>query len=198
VDDTSEDAQWSDAARERYVRRTEELIAALKAHSALTIERKGRQRELEPYFASSEALEKAAEEFNEGELDWCGSSSLNLMDGDLDEFDDEDEDEEPAGPVLSGLFRWDFTVTDEEAVIGAGRDAYRRLWPSDTDEDATLAVPDIARAAAEIIHADDPAGLKDTPGLERRAEWWTFISHDGQSDDQNDEDPFAIARNLGE
>ncbi|WP_433013585.1 hypothetical protein [Kribbella sp. CA-294648] len=196
MNDASEDTQWSDAARERYVRRTEDLIAALKAHSALTIERSGRQRELEPYFASIEALETAAHEFNEAELDWCGSSPLTLMD-DLDEFDDEDEDDEPAGPVLSGLFRWDFTVTDEAAVIEAGRDAYRRLWPSDTDEDATLAVPDIGRAAAEIVHADDPAGLENTPGLERRKEWWTFISHDGQSDDQDDEDPFAVARDLG-
>ncbi|MEU4390711.1 hypothetical protein [Kribbella sp. NPDC023855] len=194
MDDTSEDAQWSDAARERYVRRTEELIAALKAHSAMTLERKGRQRELGPYFDSSAALEKAAAEFNEAELDWCGSSPLSLIDGDLDEFDDEDEDDEPAGPVLSGLLRWDFTVTDEEAVIEAGRDAYRQAWPSDTDEDATLAVPDIERAAAEIVHANDAAGLENTPGLERRAEWWTFISHNGQSDDPDDENPFAIAR----
>lgn len=196
MDDISEVDQWSDAARERYVRRTEELIAALKAHSALTLERSGRQRELGPYFASSETLENAATEFNEAEFDWCGSTPLNLMDEDLDEFDDEDEDEEPTGPVLSGLFRWDFTITDETAVIEAGRDAYRRVFPTDTDEDATLAVPDIGRAAAEIVHADDAAGFENTPGLERRAESWTFIRHDGHSDDPDD--PFAIARDLSE
>lgn len=196
MDDTSEDAQWSDAARQRYVRCADDLIAALKAHVALTIERSGRQRELGPYFSSSGALEKAAEAFNESEFDWCGSSPLGLMDEDLDAFDDENEVDEDAGPqsVLSGLFRSDFTVTDEAAVIGAGRDAYRSLWPSDTDEDAVLAVPDIMRAAAEIVHAAGPSGLESLPGLEPRADWWTFVCHDGQSDASDDEDPFAIAR----
>jgi hypothetical protein len=194
MDDASLDSQWSDAARERYLRRTEDLIAALRAHSAQVIERRGRERELQPYFSSIEALEKAAAEFNEAEFDWCGSTPLSLMDDDTDEFDDEDEDDEASGPVLSGLFRWDFTVTDEAAVIAAGRDAFRRAWPTNTDEDAALAVPDITRAAAEIVHVEDAAGLENTPGLERRADWWTFISHDGQSDDADTEDPFAIAR----
>ncbi|MFC0627095.1 hypothetical protein [Kribbella deserti] len=119
---------------------------------------------------------------------------------DLDDFDDEDnddeddEDEEAAGPVLSGLLRSDFTVTDQAALVSAGRDAYRSLWPSDTDEDAALAVPDIIRAAAEIVHASGWSGLANAPGLEPHAEWNTFVSHDGQSDTSDDEDPFAIAR----
>lgn len=198
MDDASGETQWSDAARERYVRCADDLIAALRAHFALTIERSGRQRDLGPYFSSSEALEKAAEAFNESEFDWCGSSPLSLTDEGIEESDDEDEPEEPAGAeaVLSGLFRWDFTVTDEAAVVGAGRDAYRRLWPSDTDEDAVLAVPDVVRAASEIVHAGEWSGLENAPGLERRAEWWTFVSHDGQSDTSDDEDPFAIGRDL--
>lgn len=197
MDDAREGTQWSDAARERYARCAVELIAALKEHFALTIERNGRQRELGPYFSSSQALEKATEAFNESEFDWCGSWPLSLME-DVEESDEEDEAEEPAGPepVLSGLFRWDFTVTDEEAVVGAGRDAYRRLWPSDTDEDAVLAVPDVVRAASEIVHAGEWSGLENVPGLERRAEWWTFVTHDGQSDTSDDGDPFAIARDL--
>jgi hypothetical protein len=192
MDDSSADTQWSDAARERYLRATEELIAALKAHSALTAERRGRHRELDPYFASSEALEKAAQAFNESELEWCGSWPLSLADQDLDEFDDDEDDDEPTGPVLSGLFRWDFTITDEAAVIEAGRSAYRGAWPSDTDAD--LAVPDIGRAATEIVHATGWLGLENTPGLERRAEWLTFVTHDGEPDDMDEEDPFAIAR----
>lgn len=196
MDDASEETQWSDAARERYVRCADDLIAALKAHLALTIERSGRQRELGPYFSSSEALEKAAEAFSESEFDWCGSWPLSRTNEDIEESDDDAR--EPAGPepVLSGLFRWDFTVTDEAAVVGAGRDAYRRLWPSDTDEDAVIAVPDVVRAAAEIVHAGEWSGLENAPGLERRAEWSTFVSHDGQSDTSDDEDPFAIARDL--
>ncbi|WP_328330379.1 hypothetical protein OHA70_08580 [Kribbella sp. NBC_00382] len=196
MDDAGEETQWSDAARERYMRCTEDLIAALKAHSALTIERSGRQRELGPYFSSSEALEKAAEAFSESEFDWCGSWPLSLTD--IEDSDDEDNAREPAGPepVLSGLFRWDFTVTDEAAVVGAGRDAYRRSWPSDTDEDAVIAVPDVVRAAAEIVHAGEWPELENTPGLEHRAEWRTFVSHDGRSDTPDDEDPFAITRAL--
>ncbi|WBQ04831.1 hypothetical protein [Kribbella sp. CA-293567] len=197
MNDTSEDIQWSDAARERYVQSAEELIAALRAHVALTIERSGRERELGPYFSSSESLEEAAEAFNESELDWCGSFPLSLSGEDLDEFDDEDdESDDVVGPrsVLSGFVRWDFTVTDEAAVIGAGRDAYRSLWPSGTDEDVVLAVPDIVRAAAEIVHVDEWAGLENAPGLDRRAEWWTFVWHDGESDASDEEDPFAIVR----
>jgi hypothetical protein len=198
MDDGSEDTQWSDAARERYVRCGEDLMAALKAHFALTIERGGRQREFGPYFSSSEALQKAAEAFNESEFDWCGSYPLSLTDGGIDESDDADEADQQAGPelVLSGLFRSDYTVTDEAAVIGAGRDAYRRLWPSDTHEDAVLAVPDVVRAAAEIVHAGEWSGLENAPGLERRAEWQTFVCHDGKFDGSDDEDPFAIAQDL--
>jgi hypothetical protein len=197
MDETSEDTLWSDAARERYVRCADDLIAALKAHVAMNVERTGRQRELEPYFASSEGLEKAAGSFNEAEFDWCGSFPLRLIDDEIDEIDDEDEADENPQPasVVSGLFRWDFAVTEEAAVIAAGRDAYRRAWPSDTDEDAELAVPDIERAAAEIIHLEGWSALEDTPGWERRAEWWTFVRHDGETEPGDDEDPFAIGRN---
>lgn len=197
MEDT-EDTQWSDEARQRYVSTAADLVAALNAHIALTVERVGCEREMASYFTSVDALGKAAEVFTEAEFDWCGSVPLILMPDDVeDEGDDDDQDEvadEAAESVLSVLRRWDFAVTDGAAVVQAGREAYRRAWPSATDEDAGVMVPDVEQAAAEIVHADGWAGLEEVAGWEMGSEWWTFIGHDGQPQGEDDEDPFAIAR----
>ncbi|MEU8221463.1 hypothetical protein [Kribbella sp. NPDC048915] len=190
--------QYSDAAREQYLRSVDELISALRSHAELTVERIGRERELMPYFASAAALEQAAAAYNDAELGWCGSIPLHLLDDELEDGLDDDLDddgvEDSAGAILSGFIRWDFTITDEAAVLAAGRDAHHRAWPHNTDEDATLAVPTADRAAAELIHLDGWTSLDDTPGLERRGEFWTFVQHNADADTEDLTDPFAFLR----
>jgi hypothetical protein len=95
--------------------------------------------------------------------------------------------------MLSCLCRWDFIVTDEQAVVAAGRHAYARTWPSDTEEDAWFAVSDLGGAAMEIVHADDWAGLQRVEGLALSDSWAAYLTHDGDTE-TDDGDPFSIGR----
>ncbi len=77
-------------------------------------------------------------------------------------------------------------------VILAGRQAYARMWPEDTAEDAATAVPDVVRAAGEIVHADGWVALLETPGLERSRDGLWFVQHHGSRDEEWQSEPFAI------
>lgn len=41
---------------------------------------------------------------------------------------------------------WDFRITDEVAVLAAGRAAYLRAWSDDTQEDAEIRVQQVGDA----------------------------------------------------
>jgi hypothetical protein len=64
------------------------------------------------------------------------------------------------------LYRADYRVTDEAAVVEAGRVAYRELWPEDTEQDAQDDVTNIGRALYQIQHKDDLSKLHEVQGLE--------------------------------
>jgi hypothetical protein len=70
-----------------------------------------------------------------------------------------------ATSFVSVVQRDDYAVTDEGAVIAAGRAAYLRTWPDQTTEDAESRVPGLAEALYEIAHADGWAALDDTVGI---------------------------------
>ena len=165
------DAQWTPDAEKAYVKRAEELIEAIRTHVAANITRTGRQKELGPYFESAETLVTVARAFENAEFNWCGSVPFGLGVKDEPDLDDEDEEEVTEGPMLSVFRRWDLNILDEPAVIAAGRAAYLRAWPDDTEEDASIRVRDVEMAAAEIIHADgiDALGSTDGLGAERGA-----------------------------
>lgn len=111
--------------------------------------RDGRQRELQGYFASASGLQEAARAFCEAEFDLCGSVPLALMRHDDEEDEDGDQDD---GSVLPVVGRWDYRITDPDALVDAGRRAYLNAWPDDPLEDAGSAV-------GEILHGD---GLRVT------------------------------------
>jgi hypothetical protein len=195
-------SQWTQAARAAYAASAEQLVVALREHVTLTLDRAGRQAEHVAYSSSADRLLRAAAAFDDAEFDWCGSSPLGI-EGDADEVDEDDEDDEDNeddvaidGDVLTVVGRWDYLVTDAAAVIEAGRAAYARSWPGDTEEDGMIAVPDPSAAAQEIAHADGWSALDITPGLEPIASTASVIVHQDDSaawiDD--DEDPFTIAR----
>ena len=111
-----------------------------------------------------------------------------------DATDDEDDDESDAGDVLTVVGRWDYRIVDEDAAVAAGRAAYSRVWPDDTEEDATAAVTDAVSAAREIAHGDNWDALESTPGLEPIASAASVLRHEGDDWFEVDGDPFAIAR----
>lgn len=172
------------------VSRPRPFLAALRAHVELTLAREGRQRELEAYFKSSGSLGEAARAFVDAEWDWCGSLPIPLAppDGEEEDWDDEEEPE-PGGSFLSVVGRWDFRVTDETALVEAGRRAYLAAWPNDTPEDAAIRAHDPQSAAGEILHGDDVRALNEATGLEPLRSTIQYWTHDGQDD--GEEVPFG-------
>ena len=195
MDEFSVETQWTPQARAAYGQRLEELHAALDAHAAVVLDRSGRESEMKGYFASADRLARAAAAFDDSEFELCGSSALTV---DVDEDDDDDEvwdsGTEATGEVLSILGRWDYRVFDEAATITAGRAAYLRAWPDATEEDASVRVQDIEHAVGELMHADGLAVLGDTPGLQLERDTVFVLSHEGDSDEAYDVDPFGIVR----
>lgn len=196
TDEDDRDTQWTPAARNAHTARGEQLLRALREHVTLTLARSGRRAEDAGYFASTSRLQRAAAAFREAEFDWCGSFPLGL---DTDRWDDdengEDEDEQGESSILTVVGRWDYRITDEPALIAAGRATYARIWVDDTEEDATIAVSDSAGAASEIAHADGWGALSNTDGLDSLASTQTVIIHeDDGASSIDDDDPFAITR----
>jgi len=96
------------------------------------------------YFASTEELRKAAIAFDSAEFDWCGSFPLAIQTFEDDEEDERDEEDEVAAAsngVLTAVGRWDFHITDTDAVVAAGRAAYTSLCPAHSKSE-TLSPPE--------------------------------------------------------
>ena len=195
MDDDYEDTQWTEAAKRAYGLRAQELIEALQAHLTANLTRSGRQKELQPYFESADRVMASARAFNEAEFDWCGSFPLGLR-PDANEGEDEEDlvDELVGGDILSVLGRWDLRITDEDAVLAAGRAAYLRAWPDDTQEDAEIRVQNVGDAAGELVHADGLTGLHAPAGLQLQRDVTGFVVHEGEDDETFDSDPFGITR----
>jgi hypothetical protein len=186
------DTLWTSEAKQAYVERAEELIEAIRTHVAANVTRTGRQKEIGPYFESAETLVTVARAFENAEFSWCGSFPFGLgLEDDLD-LDDEDEEEATEGPMLSIFRRWDLNILDEAAVIDAGRAAYLRAWPDDTEEDASVRVQDVEMAASEIIHADGIDALGSTEGLRAERGATTIIQHEGEDYETFDANPWGV------
>jgi len=81
--------------------------------------------------------------------------------------DDDDAEPEATDPVtgITVLSRHDYAVTDEEAVMAAGREGYKVVWPDDDDAAAAADVEHLGRALYQIAHAHGWHSLADVPGL---------------------------------
>lgn len=196
--DETESTQWSAGARERYTQRSQDLIAALSTHVAATAARAGRQRELELYERSCQHLHEAVNAFNEAEFDWCGSFPLPLdPPRHLEHRQDDDEAAEwttavgaPEAVVVSLFGRWDWVITDADALLAASRNAYRELWTDDTAEDAELAVPDALSGLRELTHAGEWPAIPEVPGLLRGGSWMMVTDQESVDEESDEINPF--------
>jgi hypothetical protein len=86
---------------------------------------------------------------------------------DEDVADDEVDLEESGEPAakLTVLHRVDFVVTDEPAVIQAGKEAYVESYDDADDEGEALDVADLSAALQQIQQSGGIEALADTPGL---------------------------------
>ena len=86
---------------------------------------------------------------------------------DDDEFEDDETGSAMEGPVsgFTVLRRYDYAVTDEQAVMEAGREACKVVWPDDSEEAAVADVDHLGRALYQIAHAHGWDSLAGVEGL---------------------------------
>jgi hypothetical protein len=179
------DPRWTDEARESFRVATTNLVEAIRQHSATLLELTGADADTDTIAEADEHIETAAAAYADAQFELTGTVpplglDEDLDDEDLDEFaededDEEDEDEpedvdvpeeleftgEPAFR-LTILHRADFVVTDEPAVIQAGKEAYHE---SSEPDDEPVDVTDLSEALQQLQQAGGVEALAETPGL---------------------------------
>ncbi|HVQ91239.1 MAG TPA: hypothetical protein VMU51_09385 [Mycobacteriales bacterium] len=193
---TPEDEQWTDAARERFRAAGAALVEALRAHSAALLPMTGRRADVAEILAAGDRLALAADEYSDAQFEFTGTSPRwERIESDDDDRDEELPRQEPAG-AITVLHRADYRVMDVAAVMNAGRLAYREVWPDDTAEDAAVDVADFSRAIYQVMHAGGIAALDETPGLEPAGAFTSITEADTLLDDDPagfPEHPFILA-----
>lgn len=160
---------WTPEGARRLATAAEQLGVAIKAHAEAVASAKG-QRDISKVFSAGDALLPAALAYVDAQFDYTGTGfPLGVLHQFAeDEHDDDEEDELAEDRPTSGvsvLRRHDFGITDEPTVMAAGRAAYLRVWPDDSEEDAAADVTHLGRALYQIAHARGWDSLDRVDGL---------------------------------
>ena len=165
--DTEEDTQWTAESRRRFAVEVEALVDAVRRHGAEILARTGRQADIPVIFRAGADLARAARSYSDAQFDLTGT--MPTFEPDLEDEDEEEDEEDvfaDAGARVLLLHQAEYAVTDPDAVLAAGRAAYRRVWPDDTEEDAIVDVSSVGRAVYQLQHAGGLSALDLVPGLE--------------------------------
>ena len=156
---------WTPQAAARLQAAAVELAAAVLAHAdavAAVTSKPG----IPEVIAASEGLLPAVLGYADAQFDYTGNG---FPFGVLHQFADDDEDDEEGEELpttgVTVLQRRDYRVTDEAAVMDAGRRAYLRVWPDDDDAAAAADVTHLGRALYQLAHADGWHSLDQVEGL---------------------------------
>ena len=158
---------WTPEGAERLRAAAAELAAAITAH-AQTVTAVTKDADITEVFAASDRLLPAVLAYADAQFDYTGSG---FPFGVLHQYAEQDDDEAPAedepepAAGLSVLQRHDYQVTDEAAVLSAGRRAYLRAWSEDDEAAAAADVTHLGRALYQIAHADGWHSLDQVEGL---------------------------------
>lgn len=196
LDDWEPEFSAKSAAAVRIV--AQDVLDAFKQHVEVVC---AAQNELaEPTIdASAEILREALDRFVDAQSDHCGEWAPfydAFEEDDEDEDDEDEEDDAVAGDVtgISRLARWDFEVTDEAAVLQAGRAAWLETYPDTTADDLAKQEDNVGLALYNISHLRGQDAIFDTPGI--RARWGFIATHQqpdlGPLDDDDLEDAFGV------
>ncbi|MGH3879116.1 MAG: hypothetical protein ACRDSK_18970 [Actinophytocola sp.] len=219
------DTQWTDEARESFRTAAAELVEAIRQHSAALLEMAGTDADVEAIAEAGEQLEAAATVYADKQFEFTGTvpplgldeeddysyedyESDESSDESAEDYEDSDSSEsseeaaEP-GATVTVLHRADFVVTDELAVIQAGKEAYYESWdPAEDSEDSEDAadVTDLGDALQQIQQAGGVEALADTPGLvSAGATTWMLEAADLLDERDPDEwpdSPFALGEDT--
>lgn len=167
--------QFTPAGAERLRAAAAELAAAVTAHAEAVASVTG-EAGMPEVFAASDRLLPAVLAYADAQFDLTGNDfpfGVLHSYAENDETDDEPQTEDVGddGAPVSGttdvsvLQRHDLRVTDEAAVLAAGRRAYLRSWPDDDADAAAADVTHLGRALYQLAHADGWDAVGEAPGL---------------------------------
>jgi hypothetical protein len=125
-----------------------------------------------------------------------------------EEYDEGDESEDDEGTdeptddghevdgngtgVLSVLGRWDFNITDADALMAAGRQACRTERPHDADQNVDARIGDAGQAALELVYVGGMSALLEAPGLEHDRDITIAVVHEAEDQEAFEDDPFGV------
>ncbi|HEU0042617.1 MAG TPA: hypothetical protein VFQ15_09720 [Jiangellaceae bacterium] len=169
------------------------LTDALEAHLDACLVRSG---DADPNVqAAYTALRQAAERYDDLLFDLREEvTPWEFPEGPHTDVEYEDEDALPS--VVGVLVRRDYDLAETDALLGAGREAYAELYPSEPVESAVADVTHAGRALYQMLHA------YGVDGLDQRAESAGLVPRGGtvwvQALDEADaetlvDDPFGVA-----
>lgn len=166
MDDEDDDlTPWTPEGAALLLEAADALVEAIRNHATAVTGLRGDEQS-GGVLAAGDRLRPAVLAYADAQFDYTGTG---FPLGIVHEFDeDEDDDDVDGGPVagVSVLRRSDYVVSNEAAVMKAGRKAYRRAWP---EEDAAAAAADVThlgRALYQIAHADGWDSLNEVKGLQ--------------------------------
>ena len=161
---------WTSEGAARLRVAAAEFAAAITAH-AEAVTSASTNADVTTVFEASDRLLPAVLAYADAQFDYTGNGFPFGALHAYAEEDDEEETEEATGPTagISVLQRHDYVVTDEAAVLSAGRQAYLRAWPDDDEVAAADDVTHMGRALYQVAHADgwrldQVEGLRPTGG----------------------------------
>lgn len=189
--------QWTDQGRGSLRAAADELALGVREHADTLAGLTG-VKDIASVFAANHRLLEVAHAYAEAQLELTGTSyPFGVLPPLEDEEADDDEvvEEYVSGTGVSVVQRRDFVVTDEAAVLAAGRAAYDRVWSPDDPEEAASQVTNLALALSEIAHSDGWDALEHVQGLDTRAAMASVISHDdllSADPDEWPDNPYVI------
>jgi hypothetical protein len=160
---------FSQQTREALGLSVDALVDGLQRHAKLLSGMRGGSSEMPAVDEANDQVERLIAAWNERVDDHTGTSPVSLQG-----FDDEDDEEilegEEAAELVDGepltvVSRWDLQVVDTDELMQAGREAHKRLWPGENDEDAAVAVPNTSQAVYALLHEHGEPWY-DLPGIE--------------------------------
>jgi hypothetical protein len=156
---------WTPEGAARLRAAAAELTAAITAH-AEAVTAVSKDADITEVFAASDRLLPSVLAYADAQFDYTGNG---FPFGVLHQFAEQDDEDEPADEPepatgISVLQRHDYQVTDEAAVLSAGRRAYLDVWPED-EAAAAADVTHLGRALYQIAHAGGWHSLDELDGL---------------------------------
>jgi hypothetical protein len=164
-DEVEEFVPWTKAGADRLRAAATALKDAIAAHADAVA---SAGEDINLVFQASDRLVPAVLGYADAQFAYTGNGypfgALHRHVDDDDEDEDEHEDEGPTSGI-SIVQRHDYVVTDADAVMEAGRRAYLRVWPDDTEAAASADVNHLGSALYQLAHADGWDNLRGVDGL---------------------------------